>query len=175
VAARVKSIPREGNMFEELEKEEKEEKQERTKIIWITAIVVAILAVVVAGIYITSRSQPKATKVTKAPVAAPKTPADPVRDLQIVRAVMGKDPTGLRVMWSVRLRNRSAVYTYSDIQYQAYFLARDGRRLGENKDTIKDSIEPGEEKAFPEFLGGMYDPNASTYQFVILGATATVQ
>jgi hypothetical protein len=162
-------------MFEELEKEQKEEKQERTKIIWITAIVVAILAVVAAGIYFTSRPQAKAPQAVKAPVAAPKTPPDAVRDLQIVRAVMGRDPTGLRVMWSVRLRNRSAVYTYSDIQYQAYFLARDGRRVGENKDTIKDSIPPGEEKAFPEFLGGLYDASASTYQFVILGATSAVQ
>jgi hypothetical protein len=161
-------------MFEELEKEQKEEKQERTKIVWMTAIVVGILAVVAAGIYLI-KPQPKATKVARAPVAAPKTPPNAVHDLQIVRAVMGKDPTGLRVMWSVRLRNRSTAYTYSDIQYQAYFLARDGSRLGENKDTIKDSIGPGEEKAFPEFLGGMYDSNASTYQFVILGATATTQ
>jgi hypothetical protein len=162
-------------MFEELEKEEKEQKQERTKIIWITAIVVGILVVVLGGVYITSRSQPKAPQAVKAPVAAPKTPPDAVRDLQLVRAVMGKDPTGLRVMWSVRLRNRSAVYTYSDIQYDAFFLAQDGRRVGENKDTIKDSIAPGDDKKFPDFVGGMYDASASTYQFVILGATATAQ
>jgi hypothetical protein len=163
-------------MFEELEKEEKEGKQERTKVIKMAAYVVGILAVVLVIAYIASRPRAKAPQPVKAPAAAQNVAAaDAVHDLQIVRAVMGKDPTGLRVMWSVRLRNKSAVYTYSDIQYDAFFLAVDGRRLGENKDTLKESIAPGEDKEFPDFVGGIYDPSASTYQFVILGATATVQ
>jgi hypothetical protein len=164
-------------MFEELEKEQKEEKEERTKVIWMTAIVVGILAVVLVVVYIASRARPKAPQPVKSTAKAgqPAPAPDPVHDLQLVRAVMGKDPTGIRVMWSVRLRNKSAVYTYSDIQYEAYFLTRDGVRLGVNKDTIKDSIGPGEDKKFPDFVGGIYDAGASTYQFLVTGATAAAQ
>jgi hypothetical protein len=162
-------------MFEELEKEEKEEKQERKKVIQMTAYIVGILAVVLVIVYIASRPRPKAPQPVKAPAAAHQAAPDPVHDLQLIRAVMGKDPTGIRVMWSVHLRNKSAVYTYSDIQYEAFFLAVDGRRLGETRDTIKDSIAPGEEKTFPDFVDGMYDASASTYQFVITGAKAAAQ
>jgi hypothetical protein len=140
-----------------------------------TAYVVGILAVVAVIVYFASRPRPKAPQPVKSTATAGQPAPDPVHDLQLVRAVMGKDPTGIRVMWSVRLRNKSAVYTYSDIQYEAYFLTRDGVRLGVNKDTIKDSIGPGEDKKFPDFVGGIYDARASTYQFVITGATAATQ
>jgi len=164
-------------MFEELEKEQREEKQERTKVMRMTVYVVGILAVVAVIVYMASRPRPKAPQPVKSTATAgqPAPAADPAHDLQIVRGVMGKDPTGLRVMWSVHLRNKSAVYTYSEIQYDAFFLARDGTRLGENKDTIKDSIAPREEKQFPQFVGGIYDARASTYQFLITGATPATQ
>jgi hypothetical protein len=162
-------------MFEELEKEQREEKQERTKVIRMTVYVIGILAVVAVIVYMASRPRPKAPQPVTSTATAGQPAPDPVHDLQLVHAVMGKDHTGIRVMWSVHLRNKSAVYTYSDIQYDAYFLARDGTRVGENKDTIKDSIGPREEKKFPEFVGGIYDARASTYQFLITGATATAQ
>ena len=165
-------------MFEQFDAEEKGQKEERNKLLRMTAIIVCVVAIVGGIIYIATRGHAKssAPAAKPAPAAqAPAGPADPVKDLYIVRAVMGKDPSGLRVVWNVQLRNRSTVYTYSDIQYDSYFLAVDGKRLGENKDTIKDSIAPGEMKSFPPILDGTYDSHYSTYQFILVGAKSSVQ
>ena len=162
-------------MFEELEEEEKEQKQERKKLVQMTTYIVAALVVVVVIVYLVSGRQAKAPQPVKSAAAASKPAPDPVMDLHLIHAKMGRDASGLRVMWSVQMVNRSKVYTYRDIQYDAYFLAPDGRRLGEEHNTIKDSIGPGEEKKFPEFSGGNYDARASTYQFVIVGATVAAQ
>ena len=161
-------------MFEELEKEQKEEKQERAKIMEIAGILIVVAAIVGGIFYLTTRGGEKAPPPAKAPVAqaAAKGPADAVRDLHLLRVRMGKDPTGIRVLWSIAIKNRSTEYTYSEIQYQAFFLDKDNVRLAEVNDTIHDSIGPGEEKTFPDFVGGTYDPRSSTYQFVIKGATA---
>ena len=162
-------------MFEELEKEEKGEKEERNKLLLMMAYIVGGLIIVGVLAYFLTRGSSKTAQPVQAVAAARQTAPDPVKDLKIVRAVMGKDPTGIRVMWSVQLRNRSAVYTYSDIQYEARFLGPDGGTRSASRDTIKTSIAPGEEKKFPPFLDGVYDANASTYQFVIVGATSSEQ
>jgi hypothetical protein len=162
-------------MFEELQNEEKQEKEEAKKLTWITVIIVSVLVVVGAIVYITSRPKPKATVAAQTAAATPHAAPNPVADLKIVRAIMGKDPTGVRVMWSVQLQNKSDTYTYSDIQYEARFIGPDGKTRTANRDVIKSSIGPGEEKKIPEFLDGIYDANASTYQFVLLGATSSTQ
>jgi len=162
-------------MFEELEKEEKGEKEERNKLLLMMAYIVGGLIIVGVLAYFLTRGSSKTAPPVQSVAAARQTAADPVKDLKIVRAVMGKDPTGIRVMWSVQLRNKSAVYTYSDIQYEARFLGPDGGTRSASRDTIKTSIAPGEEKKFPPFLDGVYDANASTYQFVIVGATSSEQ
>jgi flagellar basal body-associated protein FliL len=165
-------------MFEEFEAEERGQKEERNKLLRMTAIIVCVVAVVGGIIYIATRghAKPSPAAAQAAPAAQkPTVPPDPVKDLYIVRAAMGKDPSGLRVVWNVQLRNRSTVYTYSDIQYDSYFLAVDGKRLGENKDTIKDTIGPGEVKTFPPIYDGTYDSHYSTYQFILLGANSSVK
>jgi hypothetical protein len=162
-------------MFEELE-EAGEKKQSRRKQLWISASVIAALVVVVALVYVISR--PRATTPVRVKSAAPAgqaAPPNPVRDLQLVHARMGKDATGVRVMWSVQLRNKSAVYTYTDLQYEATFIGADNRILAVSRDTIKDRIEPGEEKTLAPFMDGLYDARASTFQFVITGANATAR
>ena len=162
-------------MFEELEQEEREEKQEVHKLLRITAYILSALVVVGGIAYIVSRGHAKPTPPVQSVAAERQAAPDPVKDLKIVRAIMGKDPTGIRVMWSVHLRNKSAVYAYSDIQYEARFIGFDGRVRGVNRDTIKNSVAPGEEKTIPTFMDGIYDKHAETYQFVILGATSAAQ
>jgi hypothetical protein len=160
-------------MFENLEEEEREQREERKKLLRMTAYIVSALVVVGVIVYIASRGHSKTSAPVQAVAAARQTAPDPVNDLKIIKATMGKDPTGIRVMWSVQLRNKSAVFTYSDIQYEARFIGPDGSTIAASRDTINTSLEPGEEKKFPPFLGGIYNANASTYQFVIIGATAT--
>jgi hypothetical protein len=162
-------------MFEELEEEERGKREERKRLLRMTAYLVGAVLVVGAIIYIASRGHSKTSQAVKSLAAARQTVPDPVKDLKIVHAIMGKDPSGLRVMWSVQLRNKSAVYTYSDIQYEARFIGPDGSMRGANRDTIKTSIAPGEEERIPPFIDGIYDANASTYQFVLLGATSSAQ
>jgi len=160
-------------MFEEFEAEEKGQAQERNKLMIITVIILGVIAVVGAIVYLSSGSHAKtAQSAPVAGAAVSQAAADPVKDLRIVKAVMGKDASGIRVRWAVQLRNQSSAYTYSDIQYEARFIGADGSVMSSSRDTIKDSIGPGEEKAIPEFIGGVYNPNASTYQFVIVGATS---
>jgi hypothetical protein len=162
-------------MFEELEEEEKEKTQSRKKRLWIGACIIAALVVVIALVYVISGPRTKApVRVQPRAPAGQTAAADALHDLRLVRAVMGKDVSGLRVLWSVQLRNRSAVYTYSDIQYEASYITVDGKLLSVVRDTIKDSIGPGEEKTIPQFVDGLYDARASTFQFLIQGAKATV-
>lgn len=163
-------------MFEEqLEEEEREDKEERRKLLEITAAIVSILVVAGVIVYLTSRVRSKIAPSVLQPVAAGRPAPDPLHDLTIVRARMGKDVSGIRVKWSVKLQNKSSLYTYSDIQYEARFIGPDGRTRSANRDTIKDSVGPGEQKNIPEFVDGIYDSNASTYQFVLLSAKSTTQ
>jgi len=162
-------------MFEELEEEERGEKEETKKLLRITAIILGAVVIVGAVVYVTTRGRSKAAAPVHPLVAARQSNPDPIHDLRIVRARMGKDLTGIRVRWAVELQNKSAVYTYSDIQYEARFIGPDGKVRSATRDTIKDIIAPGEEKKIPEFIDGIYDSNASTYQFVLVSAKSTVR
>jgi hypothetical protein len=176
VGVRAKFTPLEGSMFEGLEAEEREKQASRKKRIWISVYIIAAVVVVVALVYVMSRARAKTPVRVQAPAPAAKAaPPNALRDLKVVHATMGKDVSGVRVMWSVQLRNKSTVYTYTDIEYEASLIGLDGKILGVNRDTIKDSIGPGEEKRLREFIDGFYDARASTYLFVLTGAKATTQ
>ncbi|MBZ5515782.1 MAG: hypothetical protein LAN62_13250 [Acidobacteriia bacterium] len=159
-------------MFEELKEEERGEKEEQTKLIRMTAIVVGALVVVAAIVYFATGLGRKAAAPVKPAAAVKQAAPNPVQDLKLVRAVMGRDPSGIRVMWSVQLKNKSDVYTYSAIQYQATFYGPDGGTRGVTRDTINDSIGPGEEKKLTPFIDGIFDAGAANYLFAVTGATA---
>jgi len=162
-------------MFEELEEEERGKKEETKKLLRLTAIIVGALVIVGAVVYVTTRVRSKAAPPVHPAVAARQSSPDPIHDLRIVHALMGKDPSGIRVRWAVELQNKSAVYTYSDIEYEARFTGPDGKVRAATRDTIKDSIAPGEQKEIPEFIDGIYDSNASTYEFVLVSAKSAAQ
>jgi hypothetical protein len=164
-------------MFEVLQQEEKELKETRRKLVWMSAIVVLALAAIGTVVYKISKpsvSSAPQTVQSAVPAVAEKAP-DAVRDLQVVRAVMGKDVTGIRVVWSVQLKNKSQEYTYSNVEYQATFLRPDGSVLAVTRGTIPCNLTPGDEQTVPEFFDGIYDARASTYNFVLLGAKAKAQ
>jgi hypothetical protein len=161
-------------MFEELEAD-KEMKQSRKKRIWLGACIIAALVVVGALVYVMSGPRAKTpVQVKPAAPTAPTVAPDALRDLKLIRAVMGKDVSGLRVLWSLQLRNRSTVYTYTDIEYEASYITVDNKLLSVVRDTIKQSIGPGEEKTLDPVVDGVYDARASTFQFLIKGAKGTV-
>jgi len=163
-------------MFEEFEKEEeKEERESRMRLVRDSALVIAGLVALGALAYFIWRpsAQPAPTAQSTAQ-SVPLGPPDPAHDLEIVKAVMGKDVSGIRVMWSVKIRNKSTRYTYSNIKYEASFVGPDGRTLSGSADTIRDSVEPGGLKTIPQFVDGLYNSNASTYNFKLVGADAVV-
>jgi hypothetical protein len=163
-------------MFEKLEEEERLKKEARKKLVWMSGCIITAVVIVAALVYVIWRPRPKTQLPAQTPAAARHIPPpDPVHDLKIVHAIMGKDPSGIRVLWSVQLRNKSTVYTYSDIQYDATFIGPTGTTMAVNRDTIRDTIGPGEDKKIPPFMDGIYNAAASTYQFVITGAKATTE
>jgi hypothetical protein len=160
-------------MFEELEQEEREEKESRNRLLRDSAIIIGVLVVIGAIAYMVWR--PAAVAPTKVSVPAPAAnvgPPDATRDLNLVHVVMGKDPTGVRVMWSVTIQNKSTAYTYSNFKYAVEFIGPDGKLLYNSGDTIPGSVGPGDEVTLPDFMGGMYNANASTYHFHLVGAEA---
>lgn len=164
-------------MFEEFEKEEeREEKESRMRLMRDSVLVIGALVVLGALAYVIWRPSAKPAPTTQSTAqAVPAGPPDPTHDLEIVKAVMGKDVSGIRVMWSVKIRNKSTRYTYSNIKYEASFVGPDGRTLSAATDTIRDSVEPGGLKTIPQFVDGLYNSNASTYNFRLVGADASVQ
>ena len=163
-------------MFEILQDEEREEREVRQRLIRDAAMVVAVLVVIGAIAYVIWRPNITTQPATSTPAPTAKMlPPDVNRDLEIVKAVMGKDVSGLRVMWSVKIRNKSNVYTYSNLKYEVTFIGPDGRPMYVTADTIRDGVEPGGLKTIPEFVDGMYNSSASTYNFRVVGADAQAQ
>ncbi len=157
-------------MFEQIEEEQKEERREEFRM---GVVVVICLLIAIALTYAYFRMRPQApSRVEAAGKVEPASTPDALRDLEIVKAVMGKDVSGARVLWSVRLRNKSNLFTYSDFQYEARFFSPDGRNLSGSQGTIPESIGPGEDKTLTPFVDGAFEARAAQYQFKIVAARA---
>lgn len=140
-----------------------------------TGVGVVALAIGIGGYMFVSKG--KSTKLV--PVAAtqatqPTGPADPVRDLKVQRATMGKDRTGTTAVWMVNIENRSASYTYSNIEYETTYVGANNTAILINKGTIKASIEPGGQKN-SEIDDALYPAGTAWYKIRITGAKASVQ
>lgn len=140
-----------------------------------TGVGVVALAIGIGGYMFVSKA--KSTKlVPAAAVQAPQPtgPADPVRDLKVQRASMGRDRTGTTAVWMVNIENRSASYTYSDIEYETTYVGSNNTAILINKGTIKASIEPGGQKN-SEIDDALYPAGTAWYKIRITGAKASVQ
>jgi hypothetical protein len=165
---RRKFTPVEGLMFEE-------QKESPTKQVWVIVVIIAAVVVVGVVLYTLVRPGPKAPATAGAGGPSQAATADGLHDVEVVSAVMGKDVTGARVMWSVQLRNKSAVYSYSAIQYEVRLFGPDGTSIGGSEGTINETLGPGEEKQITPFIGGLFEARASRYQFRVKGAKASGQ
>src|SRR5438874_13565476 len=90
--------------------------------LWI-AFAVVVLAIALGGYLFISKA--KANKPSLAVAAASAQPvgnADAVHDLKVQRATMNKDRTGTTAVWLVSIENRSASYSYSNIQYETTYV-----------------------------------------------------
>jgi hypothetical protein len=166
---------REDNaMFEETREEDKQSSR-RGVIIVVTVVVV--LAIVGALIYLDSKgalsssSSSSAATTVGTPVPAGK--ADPVSDLRILSTKMDKDATGTTAVWLVDLKNASAGYTYSHIQYETTYGDANNNILGQNQGEIPSlSLGPGEEES-AQFKDAAYPSGTAWFKVKVTGATAT--
>lgn len=152
-----------------------EVKQKEPKGFWIGMGVVVLVVVVGALFYVMSRGgAPKQTPAAAASAAQVKGDADPVRDLKIQRATMNKDRTGTMAVWLVTIENKSAVYSYSNIQYETTYVGADNKAVLLNKGTIATTLAPGEQRN-SEIKDAFYPAGTVWYKLRITGATPTAQ
>jgi hypothetical protein len=134
---------------------------------------VVVVLIVVGVVYFVSQRGGESPAVAAAP-AVPCTP-DPTKDLRVVSAKMDQDPTGMYAVWVVRLRNHSAGCTYTSVEYETTYLAPDNTVMLVNKGTLPDTLEPRQEKIYPEFRDVLFPKGASWCRFKVLGATVAAR
>lgn len=150
-------------------------KQKEPKGFWIGMGVVVLVAVVGALFYTMSRGgAPKRTPAAASSAAPVKGDANPVRDLKIQRATMNKDRTGTMAVWLVTIENKSAVYSYGNIQYETTYVGADNNAVLINKGTIATTLAPGEQRN-SEINDALYPAGTVWYKLRITGATPTAQ
>lgn len=139
--------------------------------LWIIFAVVFVVVVGGAGLYVLR--QPGGT--TPSTAAAPDlAAADASRDLKLSRATLGKDVTGTRALWSIRVQNNSP-YTYSNIRYEARYFGVNDNLLASSEGALPVSVGPHEERAFPELQDILYPEGTARYEFRLKEATPSVQ
>lgn len=160
-------------MFED---SEEVEKSTAPKGMWVGLAVVAVI--LITGAYFFFRSKAGLGKPgsaqPSASVQAQVKDADPVRDLKVQRATMNKDRTGTTAVWLVDIENKSASYSYSNIQYETTYVGPDNNSILINKGTIAATIPPGERKN-SEINDAAYPAGTAWYKIKITGATPSAQ
>jgi hypothetical protein len=160
-------------MFED---SEEVEKSTAPKGMWVGLAVLAV--VLIAGAYFFFHSKGGAGKPVSAEASAAAQAqlkdADPVRDLKVQRATMGKDRTGTTAVWLVSIENKSASYSYSNIQYETTYVDANNNSILVNKGTIPVTIEPSGQKS-SEVNDALYPAGTNWYKIRITGATASAQ
>ena len=144
-----------------------------SKGLWIVFAVV-VVAIAVGGYLYISRAKASRSSPVVAAAAPPAGPADPVRDLKVQRATMSKDRTGTTAVWLISIENRSASYTYSNIQYETTYVGANNDAILINKGTIPVTIEPGGQHN-SEVNDALYPAGTAWYKIRIVGAKASVQ
>jgi hypothetical protein len=140
-----------------------------------TGVGLVALAISIGGyMFVSKAKSTKVNPIVAAQPAQPTGPADPVRDLKVQRATMGKDRTGTTAVWMVNIENKSASYTYSSIQYETTYVGANNTAILINKGTINASIEPGGQKN-SEIADALYPAGTAWYKIRITGANASVQ
>jgi uncharacterized protein (UPF0333 family) len=154
-------------MFEvPVDKQETKIEHERIGI----SILVLLLIAGIAFYFIAKHN----TKLRISAPAVATAPADPVKDLKIVRATMTKDRMGTTAVWLVTLRNQSSTYTYTNIRYETSYVGPDNKQILVNHGTVPATYAPGDELN-SEIRDTLYPDGTAWYRFKIIEAKAAVR
>jgi hypothetical protein len=146
-----------------------------SKGLWIGIALAVVAASVAAYFFMMSRDQAKKQASAAASASASvKGDANPLRDLKVQRATMSKDRTGTMALWLVTIENKSAVYSYSKVQYETTYVGADNNAILVNKGTIPATIGPGEQNS-SEINDALYPAGTAWYKIRITGATPAAQ
>lgn len=148
-------------------------KPSASKSLWVGIAAVVIVIGVGAYLFVSSRGQRQMPVTVGGPVQV-KGDADPIRDLKVQRTTMNKDRTGTTAVWLVTIENKSASYSYSNIQYETTYVGADNNAILINKGTIATTLAPGEQKN-SQFNDALYPAGTAWYKLRITGATASAQ
>lgn len=96
--------------------------------------------------------------------------ADPLRDLKLLSSDFRQ--TGITADWLVTIENKSASYSYTNIQYETTYSGDPNEMPLVNRGTIAETILPGEQKSWL-IHDGNYPAGAVRQQIAITGATAS--
>ncbi len=145
-----------------------------SKGLWIIFAVV-VLAIGLGGyLFISKAKSNKPSPVAATAAAQPVGNADPVHDLKVQRATMSKDRTGTTAVWLVSIENKSASYSYGNIEYETTYVDANNNSILINKGTIPVTIEPGGQKS-SEINDALYPAGTNWFKIRITGATASAQ
>jgi hypothetical protein len=154
---------------------DQDKKESSTSRLWLTVFLVVALAAVGIVFYKMSKPTGKGPGPASSSAAVPaKGDANPVHDLKILRAAMGKDRTGVTAVWSVVLENKSTTYTYSDIHYETSYIAADNTPVLINQGTLSATLGPGEQTT-SDIRDALYPAGTAWYKFRITGASSTIR
>jgi len=98
-------------------------------------------------------------------------------DLQVDRSVWAPVHVPLADLvsvWSLAITNRSRAAAWLDIRFESVFAGADGRAIATHEGVIKQILEPGQTRAWPDLAGGIVPDGAVSATFRITGAEKAI-
>jgi hypothetical protein len=94
-------------------------------------------------------------------------------DLQIVQS-RWLPVAGLASRFSATVANRSRAAAWLDIRYTTTFTGADGRVVATHEGVIKQILQPGETREWPDIADGDFPEGATAATFAITGAERAI-
>ena len=143
----------------------------------IVGAVIAVVLVLLVGVYfLFLREEPAATAespaaaASMADAAASSEPADPMKDLTILKFNLGRDQTQTMAMWDIQVSNRSRSVGYTNIQYATNYYNGQDAVIYHNEGTLSQPIGPFDQRTFSQINDGLYPVGTVRYTIELKGA-----
>jgi len=99
--------------------------------------------------------------------------AQATEDLRILES-RWSPVAGLASRFSVTIANRGRAAAWLDIRYTTTFTGADGRVVATHEGVIKEIVQPGETREWPDIADGDFPQGATAAKFAITGAERVI-
>jgi hypothetical protein len=142
----------------------------------VVAGVIAVVVVLLVAVYfIFLRGQegtaPGGANPAAAQSAAAAGPADPMKDLKIVKSTLRRDQTQTMAMWDIQVENRAKGFAYKDLQYATNYYNAQDAVIYHNEGTLADPVDPADQHTYSNINDGLYPVGTVRYTMELKGAT----